>query len=312
MGRDEKMLDGLRLRGSYTPLVTPFREGEVDLATYERLVEYQADGGSQGVVVAGTSGEPSTLTLGERNELLQVAVSAAAGRIDVVAATGSQSHRETVELTEAAERIGADAVLIVTPYYIKPPQRGLAQYFIDVGSRVDLPVLMYHIPGRAGVTIEIDTLAEIADGLPNFVGMKHASSDLGLVTETILRLGSDIRIFVGLEELSLPMLALGACGVMNAVGNLAPGPVADLWQAVREGDLREAQRLHYALFELNRAVFWDTNPIPIKYMMSELGLIDGNEHRLPMSPATPELEVRLDALLKQQKAMFDHVRKATP
>lgn len=304
------MLDGLRLRGSYTPLITPFREGEVDLATYERLVAYQADGGSQGVVVAGTSGEPSTLTVVERSELLRVAVSAAAGRIDVVAATGSQSHHETVELTAEAERLGADAVLVVTPYYVKPPQRGLARYFIDVGSRVDLPVLMYHIPGRAGVTVEIDTLAEIAEGLPTFVGMKHASSDLGLVTEALLRLGRDFRIFVGLEELSLPMLALGACGVMNAVGNLAPGPVAALWRAIREGDLQEAQRLHYALFELNRAVFWDTNPIPIKYMMSVLGLIDGNEHRLPMAPAATELEVRLDALLEQQKAIFDQARKA--
>jgi 4-hydroxy-tetrahydrodipicolinate synthase len=285
------------LRGSYTPLVTPFRDGRVDLAAYEQLVDRQVDGGSRGVVVNGTTAEPSTLTVAERNELVRVAVSAAAGRVTVVAATGSQSYDETLTLTLEAERAGADALLVVTPYYLRPPQRGLVRYFIEIGRQVELPLMMYHIPGRAAVAVEIDTLAAIAEQLPTFVGMKHAATDLGLISESISHFGPEFRIFVGLEELSLPMLALGAGGVMNAVGNIAPGRVAELCARVEAGDLQGARQLHYELFELNRAVFWDINPIPMKYMMSVLGLLDANEHRLPMVPATPELEFRLDELL---------------
>jgi 4-hydroxy-tetrahydrodipicolinate synthase len=285
------------LRGSYTPVVTPFRDGRVDLDTYERLVEQQVAGGSQGVVVNGTSAEPSTLTTAERSDLVRAAVSAAAGRISVVAATGSQSYAETLQLTREAADAGVDAVMVVTPYYIRPPQRGLVRYFAEIGGAVDVPMLLYHIPGRAAVAVDLDTLEAIAEAAPNFVGMKHASDDLGLVTESISRLGADFRVFVGLEELSLPMLAIGASGVMNAVGNLAPGRIADLCRAVSDGDLTRARALHYELFELNRAVFWDTNPIPIKYMMRVMGLLEMNEHRLPMLPASEELEFRLDELL---------------
>lgn len=284
-------------RGSFPPLVTPFRAGEVDYDAYERLVDHQVEGGSQGIVVNGTTAEPSTLTVDERNELVRIGVKAAAGRIPVVAATGSQSYDETLQLTRSAVEAGADALLVVTPYYIRPPQRGLVEYFTQVGRLSDLPLMLYHIPGRAAVTVEADTLEAIATAVPTFVGMKHAAVDLGLVTEAIIRLGADFRVFVGLEELSLPMLAVGAGGVMNAVGNLWPSRVAELCAAVTEGDLARARTLHYELFELNRAVFWDINPIPMKYMMKQLGILDHNEHRLPMMPAAPELETRLDALL---------------
>lgn len=290
------------LRGSFTPLVTPFRDGLVDLDCYEQLVERQVEGGSDGVVVAGTTGEPSTLTEQERRDLLRVAVSAAAGRIEVVAASGSQSYAESLRLTQDAEATGADAVLIVTPYYIKPPQRGLIEYFTQLGRAVDLPMLMYHIPGRAGVTATLDTLVSIREAAPTFIGMKHASADLSLVSEALHHLGHDFRVFVGLEELSLPMLSVGAAGVMNAVGNVDPRRVASLCHAMLDDhDWGRARDLHYQLLGLNRAVFWDTNPIPIKYMMKRLGLIDVNEHRLPMAPADAKLERRLDELLGTQR-----------
>ncbi len=170
------------LRGSYPPLVTPLRDGEVDYETYARLIERQIEGGSHGIVVNGTTGEPSTLTVEERNRLVEVAVKAARGRIPVVAATGSQSHAESIELTLGAEKAGAAAVLVVTPYFIRPPQRGLVEYFLDIGRRTDLPLLLYHIPGRAAVDLKAETIAQIADGLPTLVGMKHAANDLGLVT----------------------------------------------------------------------------------------------------------------------------------
>ncbi|MEO8606144.1 MAG: 4-hydroxy-tetrahydrodipicolinate synthase [bacterium] len=284
------------LRGSMPPLVTPIRAGAVDYEAFGRLVEWQVEAGSHGVVVCGTTGEPTTLTREERGELTRTAVAAARGRVPVVAATGSQSHAETIALSADAERAGADALLILTPYFIRPPQRGLAAYFTDLARRTALPVLIYHIPGRAAVGLEIDTVARIVEAAPNVVGLKHAANDLAFVTQLLARIGADFGVFVGLEELSFPMLALGAAGMMNAVANVAPQRVAALYEAVRRGDLAGARALHEQLFALNQAVFWDTNPIPIKYLMKRLGRLADNEHRLPMMPATPELEARLDSL----------------
>lgn len=287
------------LVGSYTPVVTPFKDGAVDLDAYQVLVDRQAAQGSQGVVVTGTSGEPSTLTVDERAALVRAAVSAADGRIPVVAATGTEALASTVALSHRAVEAGADALLVVTPYYVRPPQRGLEAYFAEVAGGVDVPVLIYHIPGRAAVALEAATIEAICARADNLVGMKHAATDLALVTEVLRRVGPDFRVFVGLEELSLPMLAVGACGLMNAVGNLVPGRVAALWQAVDTGDLAEARKVHHELWELNKAVFFDTNPIPIKYMLRRMGVLPANEHRLPMAPATPELEARLDGVLER-------------
>lgn len=287
------------LRGSYPPLVTPFSRGAVDYETYARLVEFQLAEGSHGILVNGTTGEPSTLTADERARLVRVAVETVRGRVPVVAATGSQSHAETVWLTEQAEAAGAAAALVVTPYYLRPPQRGLVEYFVDVGRRTRLPLMLYHIPGRAAVSLEADTIERIAARLPTLVGIKQAVNDLGFVSQLLDRFGPDFRVFVGLEELSFPMLAVGAAGLMNAVGNVAPRRVAQLYEAVAAGSLADGRALHGALFEVNRAVFWDTNPIPIKYMMKRLGLIPENEHRLPMVPADERLAARLDALLER-------------
>jgi 4-hydroxy-tetrahydrodipicolinate synthase len=286
------------LKGSFPPLVTPFDDqGRVDFDTYAKLVDLQAKSGSHGIVVAGTTGEPSTLTREERTELLKVAVDAARGRLQVVAATGTQDHAGTVEITAAADKAGADALLIVTPYFIRPPQRGLEAYYLDLAKRTDLPVMIYHIPGRAAVSITAETIERIAEAAPNLVGIKHAVNDLALVSELIAKLGPEFRIHVGLEELSFPMLCLGASGLMNAVGNLMPGEVAELYETTARGDLSGARALHYALYELNQAIFFDTNPIPMKYMMNRVGILPNQVHRLPMVPATPELAVRLDRVL---------------
>lgn len=293
-----RQLSPTSLVGSYTPVVTPFADRRVDVGTFEALVDRQATHGSQGVVVTGTSGEPSLLTSAERLELVRAAVRAADGRLPVVASTGTESLAATLELSAEAEKAGAHALLVVTPYYIRPPQRGLEEYFVQVANRVDLPVLIYHIPGRASVTLEVATIAAITERASNVVGMKHASAELAIVTEVLHRLGPEFRVFVGLEELSLPMLAVGGCGLMNAVGNLVPDRVAALWHAVDSGDLAGARKVHDELWELNKAVFFDTNPIPIKYMLRRMGVLPNNEHRLPMASATPELEVRLDAVLQ--------------
>jgi len=286
-----------QLRGSIPPLVTPFKNGAVDVATFAALVERQIAEGSHGVLVTGTTGEPSTLTTAERIRLFAVAVEVARGRVPVVAAPGGQSHADTVEMMAGAEKAGVDAMLVVTPYFLRPPQRGLVEYYVDLARRTERPLMIYHIPGRAAVNVTVDTVAAIAERAPNLVGIKHAVVDLDFATALLKRMGMEFRIFVGLEELSFPMMAVGACGLMNAVGNLLPRRVAELCERVWDNDLAGAREIHYALDELNRAVFFDTNPIPMKYMMRRLGLLPANEHRLPMLPATPELERRLDGVL---------------
>ena len=281
-------------------MITPFKNGEIDLDTYKKLITFHVAEGSHGILVNGTSAEPSTLTTEERNKLVDVAIATADKSVPIVAATGSQSLFETKALTDHAVSAGADALLIVTPYYIRPPQRGIIDYYLEVTIDVDIPWMIYHIPGRAAVSITIDTIKELKDKSPNFVGMKHAVNDLGFVSECLTEF-PNFKVFVGLEELSFPELAIGAVGLMNAVGNLRPKILADMCQAVWDNDLEKGKKLHHQLFELKQSVFYDTNPIPIKYMMKRMGLLPNNEHRLPMSPATPELEKRLEEVLVRAK-----------
>lgn len=287
------------LRGSYTPLITPFRKGKVDLEAYSRLIEHQIADGGHGVLVNGTSAEPATLTIDERNRLVSFAVETAAGRIPVVAATGSQSLEETITLTRHADALDVAGILVVTPYYTRPPQRGVIAYFESIAATTRRPLMMYHIPGRTAFTAVLDTLQRIADSVPHFVGLKHASTDIGLLTEIRRRMDPRFRLFVGLEDLSFPLLCMGAAGLMNAVGNILPGKLSAMCEAVFRGDLAAGRALHEELWPLNQAVFFDTNPIAVKYMMKKAGLIASNEHRLPMIAATPEVEERLDKILAE-------------
>jgi 4-hydroxy-tetrahydrodipicolinate synthase len=287
------------LRGSIPPLITPFTRGAVDYARYAKLVEYQIAEGSHGILVNGTTAEPSSLTTDERNRLVTLAVETAGGRVPVVAATGSQSLAESRVLTEHAVAAGADTLLIVTPYYIRPPQRGLVAYYLELAAGHDVPWMIYHIPGRTAVGVTLETLKAVKDRSPHFVGIKQAVNDLGFVSECLHELGPEFKVFVGLEELSFPMMTIGACGLMNAVGNLKPKVLAQMCEAVFEGDVTTGRRLHEQLLEINKAVFFDTNPIPMKYMMRKLGLLEDNEHRLPMMSATPELAAKLDGVLER-------------
>lgn len=287
------------LRGSYPPVVTPFKNGKVDYDTFAKLVNYMIKNGTHGILVTGTTGEPSTLTTDERIKLYRTAVEVTDGRVPVVAATGSQSEAETIVLSEGAEKAGVDSLLIVTPYYVRPPQRGLVQYYNNLCKNSSLPVMLYHIPGRTAVAVTLDTLEQIVEKSDNFVGIKHAVNDLGFVTHMLDKFGFDFRVFVGLEDLSFPMLCVGAGGLMNAVGNVAPKKVAQLYEKTAAGDMAGARKLHFELMELNEAVFYDTNPIAIKYIMMKMGLLAKNEHRLPMAPATDEVAKRLDGVMKR-------------
>ncbi len=294
-----------KIRGSIPPIITPFVNGEVDYKTYASLIEHQIKNGSHGILVNGTTAEPSTLTLDERNKLINIAVEVANGKIPVIAGTGSQSIIETKILTNHAVKAGVDSLLIVTPYYIKPPQRGLIEYYLELTEKIDMPWMIYHIPGRTAVNVTLETMKILSDKSANFVGMKHAVNDLGFVTECLSAFGPDFKIFVGLEELSFPMLSIGACGLMNAVGNLRPNILSEMCEALWNKDHERGLELHHQLLEINQAVFYDTNPIPIKYMMKKLGIMKNNEHRLPMMPATVELEKRLDIVLRNSGLLED-------
>ena len=294
-----------KIRGSIPPIITPFVNGEVDYKTYASLIEHQIKNGSHGILVNGTTAEPSTLTLDERNKLINIAVEVANGKIPVIAGTGSQSIIETKILTNHAVKAGVDSLLIVTPYYIKPPQRGLIEYYLELTEKIDIPWMIYHIPGRTAVNVTLETMKILSDKSANFVGMKHAVNDLGFVTECLSAFGPDFKIFVGLEELSFPMLSIGACGLMNAVGNLRPNILSEMCEAVWDKNNERGLELHHQLLEINQAVFYDTNPIPIKYMMKKLGIMKKNEHRLPMMSASVELEKRLDMVLRNSGLLED-------
>jgi 4-hydroxy-tetrahydrodipicolinate synthase len=269
-------------RGSYTPLVTPFQEGAIDWEAFDRLVERQVDGGGTGIVVTGTSGEPSSLSAAERAELFARAVSTAAGRVIVVAAVGASDQATTLELTAAATEIGCDAAMVVAPAFVQPSQRGLVEHFVTVAGTTDLPVLLYNIPGRAAVAIEPATVIEVAKRCPNLVGVKHASADLDYVTYLTSALGEDFRLFCGLESYSYPFLAVGGAGLMNAVGNILPQALSSLCRAVESGDHTTALRLHRVLFDINKAIFFDTNPIPLKTMLAARGVCSA-EVRPPLT-----------------------------
>ena len=286
-------------KGSFPALVTPFKNGALDLATLKRLVEWHIAQGSHGLVPVGTTGESPTLSHAEHRQVVEEVVRTVAGRIPVIAGAGSNNTAEGIDLIRHAEKVGANAALVVTPYYIRPPQRGLVQYYLTLAAQHEVPWMIYHIPGRAAVNVTLESMKQIREQSPHFVGMKHAVNDLGFVSECLGAFGDEFKIFVGLEELSFPMMAIGACGLMNAVGNLRPGVLAQMCDAVWKGDMATGRALHQRLLEINQAVFFDTNPIPMKYMMKKLGLLTSNEHRLPMVPATPELEKRLDGVLER-------------
>jgi 4-hydroxy-tetrahydrodipicolinate synthase len=289
------------LKGAFTPLVVPFNNGAIDYGRYAELIEWQIEQGTHGLLVNATSGEPTTLTQDEKARLTEVAVKTSAGRRPVAAGIPAESHAEAVMLLARAEQTGADAVVSVTPYYARPPQRGLIAFFTDLAQRTELPFLIYHIPGRAAVSVAGETFEAIADRCPNFVGLKNTDENLALVSRLMSRFGPDFRIFGGLESTAFAMSALGGCGTMITTSNVAPKQIARLNNFCLAGEFREAQKLAIGLDELMTAAFLDAGPIPVKCMMKLMGLMPTNEHRLPMMPAEPELEKQLEAVVERYR-----------
>ena len=268
------------LKGCFTALITPFRDGKVDEKAFKSLVEWQIKEGIHGLVPCGTTGESPTLTHKEHMRVTELAIDAARGRVPVVAGTGSNSTAEAIELARHAEKAGADAQLVVTPYYNKPTQEGLYRHFKAIHDSCSLPILIYNIPPRSIVDMSIETMARLAE-LPRIVGMKDATNDLTRPTRTKLALGPKFVMFSGEDGTAIGFLAQGGQGCISVTSNVAPKLCAEMQTAWQKGDLARAKALNEKLMPLHSALFVETSPGPIKYAASLMGLCAA-EMRLPM------------------------------
>ena len=291
-------------RGTYTALVTPFQNDEIDVEAFERLIETQIAGGIDGIVPVGTTGESPTLSCGERHHVTELAVERANGRCQVIAGTGSNSTREAIAHTKAAEEMGADAALLVAPYYNKPSQEGLFRHFASIAEATSLKLVLYNIPGRCAVDIAADTVVRLAENCDNIVSIKEASGSVDRVSELRSRLPDDFTILSGDDSLTLPFLSVGAVGVVSVVSNLFPSEVCRLVRLFLEGNVEEARQLHRKFFPLFKDMFLEPNPVPVKTALAWRGAMS-KEVRLPLVEMTEANSARLrdtlDALTRDNE-----------
>jgi 4-hydroxy-tetrahydrodipicolinate synthase len=286
------------LRGSLVPLITPFRDGRIDESRFDDLLEWQIERGSHGVVIGGTTGEPAALSLDEREALVARAVRIARRRIPVVAGTGTSNLEETLRLTAAAKKAGADVVLVVVPYYTRPSQEGLYRYFRTVAESVDLPVILYNIPGRTAVNLEASTIVRLARDVRNIVGVKEANKDFEHINRVFHLVPKGFLVYSGIEMFCFSLLALGGAGHVSATGNVMPREVARLYDLAAAGQWDEARELHNYLLPMNEILFIETNPVPAKTALGLMGKITP-EVRPPLAPMAPENVERLRGVLAQ-------------
>lgn len=286
-----------KLKGSICPVITPFtEEGEFDEKTFIDLINWQIESGSHGISVTGTSGEPSSLTTEERKRVMKVASDTIAGRVPFTPGTGSTNHDETMELTKYAEELGADAVMVIVPYYNRPNQEALYQHFKTVADSVKIPVILYNIPGRSAVNLEISTMKRLVQDCPNIIGAKEANKDFEHVNRVLLECGRDFLLFSGIELLCYPMLAIGGAGFISATANVEPKKVAELYNAWQAGDIKKSQDLHFELMPLNDVLFKDTNPAPAKAALGMMGKATP-KLRLPMGLPSDALQEEIRDVL---------------
>lgn len=282
-------------KGSITALVTPFKNGSVDEEALARLVEWQIAEGTHGLVPTGTTGESPTLDFDEHKRVIEIAIETAKGRVPVIAGTGSNATEEAIELSQHAEKAGADGLLIVNPYYNKPSQEGLYQHFKAINDKVGIPIVIYNIPGRTNVDMSVDTMARIFE-LKNVVGVKDATANLARVSQQRAAMGPEFNQLSGEDATALGFMAHGGSGCISVASNVAPRLCAELQNACMKGDFAAALKLQDRLMPLFDAMFVETNPGPVKYAASRLGLCSA-EMRLPMVPVTDAAKKVVDAAL---------------
>jgi len=284
-------------RGSIVAIVTPFKKDRVDERALGDLIEWQIAQGTDGIVPCGTTGESATLTYEEHNRVIEITVEAVKGRVPVIAGTGSNSTAEAIQLTQHAKKVGADAALLITPYYNKPTQEGLYLHHKAIAEKVDLPIVLYNIPGRTCVNLLPETVARLAK-FKNIVAIKEGSGSLQQVCEIIQRCEDRITVLSGDDALTLPMLSVGAKGVITVTANIEPAEMAAMMDAFEKGNLERARQLHYQLFPLFNILFIETNPIPVKTALALMGKTSG-ELRLPLCPMSEGNLEKLKKCLKE-------------
>ena len=284
--------------GSIVALITPFKDGEVDYKALENLIEFHINNHTDAILVCGTTGEAPTLTFEEHEKVIEHAVKYARGRIKVIAGTGANATHEAIELTYHAKAAGADSCLLVVPYYNKPTQEGIYRHFKTIADEVDIPIILYNIPSRTGVEISVETIYRLVKECPNIIGSKESTPNMDRISELYKTLGENFTILSGDDSLTLPMMALGAKGVISVANNIMPKEVKALTQYALEGDWAKARQMHYYLFDLFKVLFIETNPIPVKTACWALGMCE-KEFRLPLWQMKEENERKLIQTLKK-------------
>jgi 4-hydroxy-tetrahydrodipicolinate synthase len=278
----------LAFQGTYTAIITPFtQDGDIDYESLEKLIEEQILAGINGIVVLGTTGESPTLTWEEHDSVIRFAVEKAKERIRIIAGTGSNATHEAVEHSKIAERNGADSLLVVSPYYNKPTQQGLYEYFLTICKSVQIPVIAYNIQGRCGVNIETSTLVRIKEENKNFVGVKEASGNICQMMEVISTMPKDFVVLSGDDSFAVPLIALGGHGVISVLSNALPKEVLSMVNAGLSGDIALARELHFSLLTKMQTCFIETNPLPIKTLLASMGKCQ-EVFRSPMCQMLPE------------------------
>ncbi|MFH0917627.1 MAG: 4-hydroxy-tetrahydrodipicolinate synthase [Candidatus Omnitrophota bacterium] len=285
--------------GSIVALVTPFKNGKIDEDKLRELIDFQINNGTRGIVPCGTTGESATLDFQEHEAVIRITIEQVKKRVPVIAGTGSNSTQEAIVLTQQAAKAGADASLQVSPYYNRPTQRGLYEHFKAIAQSVKIPIILYNIAGRTGVNIEPETIAKLAQDCKNIVAVKEASGSLDQMSRIKQLCPLEFDLISGDDSLTLPVLSIGGIGIISVVANIVPADVANLVSAFAKGDFKKAKDLHYKLLPLIKAVFLETNPIPVKTAMGLLGMCDPGL-RLPMCSMSD------DNLGKLKKALKDY------
>ena len=283
--------------GSFVALVTPFKDDEsLDEAKLKELIEFQIDGGTHGIVPCGTTGESPSLSDEEHDRVIELTVETVNGRVPIIAGTGSNSTTRTLRATEHAKAAGADAALIVTPYYNKPNQQGLYAHYMKIADSVDIPIIIYNVPGRCGTDILSETVARLADH-PNIVGLKEATGELKRASELVSMCPDDFVVLSGDDINTLPILSVGGKGVISVVANVNPTDIAETCNAFKVGNIELARKLHYKTMQLAVDLFIETNPIPAKTALMLMGKLNG-QLRLPLAPLTPANQETLHQTLE--------------
>jgi len=283
--------------GTFTAIVTPFKDGSVDEAALKSLMRFGIEGGVSGFVQCGTTGESPTLNHDEHNRVIELTVKEVAGQVKVIAGTGSNSTEEALALTRHAKKVGADGALLVSPYYNKPTQDGLYRHFKTIAENVELPLILYNIQGRTGVNIENSTMERLSK-IPNIVGVKEASGSILQMSEVVRLCGSQFDVLSGDDQMTFPLMTLGGKGVISVVTNIVPDRMSALTRHMLAGEIDEARAIHFEIFELCQAMFLETNPIPVKAALGIMGKIRP-EFRLPLCEPSPGNLEKLKGVLER-------------